>query len=75
MQGGSARIAGTLLAKAGGVVNSSRGILCAWQKDNDLREKREAGCLCMSDIADSAAKAALIAKEDLSNAQNIIQQN
>jgi len=74
-QGGSARIAGTLLAKAGGVVNSSRGILCAWQKDNDLREKREAGCLCMSDIADSAAKAALIAKEDLSNAQNIIQQN
>ena len=29
----------------------------------------------MSDIADSAAKAALIAKEDLSNAQNIIQQN
>ena len=74
-QGGSARIAGTLLAKAGGVVNSSRGILCAWQKDNDLREKREAGCLCMSDIADSAAKAALIAKEDLSSAQNIIQQN
>ena len=68
-QGGAARIAATLLDKAGGTVNSSRGILCAWQKDNDLTEKREAGALSLADIASAAAKAALFSKEDLLNAK------
>ena len=41
----------------GAIVNSSRGILCAWKKDEKLAAKREAGTLTMADIADSAAKA------------------
>ena len=68
-QGGAAKIAATLLEKAGGTVNSSRGILCAWQKDKDFEEKREAGILSITDIADSAAKAALISKKDLLDAK------
>ena len=68
-QGGAARIAATLLDKAGGTVNSSRGILCAWQKDSDLTEKREAGALSLADIASAAAKAAIFSKEDLLNAK------
>lgn len=69
-QGGAARIAATLLEKAGGTVNSSRGILCAWQKDKELEEKREAGILSITDIADSAAKAALFSKTDLLEAKS-----
>ncbi len=68
-QGGAAKIAATLLLKAGGVVNSSRGILCAWQKDAELSEKMESGTLCLKEIADSAAKAALFAKNDLLSAK------
>lgn len=68
-QGGAARIAATLLDKAGGTVNSSRGILCAWKKDENLSEKRDAGILSMNDIAESAAKNALFSKQDLLNAK------
>jgi len=68
-QGGAARIAATLLDKAGGTVNSSRGILCAWKKDPDLADKVESGNLCLKEIADSAAKAAIASKLDLLNAK------
>lgn len=64
-QGGAARIAAALLGKAGGTVNSSRGILCAWQKDSALEEQRERGALSISDIADAAARAARAAKDEL----------
>lgn len=64
-QRGAARIAATLLDKAGGTVNSSRGILCAWKKDGELASKVENGALTMEDIASSAAKASLFSKEDL----------
>lgn len=68
-QGGAARIAATLLDKAGGTVNSSRGILCAWKKDDALSEKRDAGTLSLSDIVESAAKNALFSKNDLLSAK------
>lgn len=68
-QGGAARIAATLLDKAGGAVNSSRGILCAWKKDSALAEKMAAGTLTMADIADSAARASIASKEDLLKAK------
>ena len=68
-QGGAARIAATLLDRCGGTVNSSRGILCAWKKDEDLAERRESGSLSMAEIADAAAKNALFSKEDLLKAK------
>ncbi len=68
-QGGAARIAATLLDKAGGTVNSSRGILCAWKKDASLKEKAESGSLTLFDIADSAARAAVASKNDLLGAK------
>ena len=68
-QGGAARIAATLLDKAGGTVNSSRGILCAWKKDEALAEAREAGTLCLKDIADAAGKACRYSTADLLNAK------
>ena len=64
-QGGAAKICKTLLKEAGGVVNSSRGILCAWKKDSDLTKKMEEGGLTLSDIADAAAKASIASKIDL----------
>nr|MCR5046774.1 orotidine-5'-phosphate decarboxylase [Treponema sp.] len=64
-QGGAADICGTLLQKAGGVVNSSRGIICAYKKDSDLQEKIASESLTLSDMADSALKACLAAKEEL----------
>lgn len=67
-QGGAARVAATLLQKAGGVVNSSRAILCAWKKDETLAEKREKNSLTIDDMADAAARASLAAKQDLLNA-------
>ncbi len=67
-QGGAARIAATLLDKAGGTVNSSRGILCAWKKDEELADVREAGKLTMDLIVKAAQKAAKNSKEDLLNA-------
>lgn len=69
-QGGKARIAATLLDKAGGAVNSSRGILTAWKKDEDLTVKREAGTLTMEDIVASATKAAKESTEVLLEAKN-----
>lgn len=64
-QGGAARIAATLLDKAGGTVNSSRGILCAWKKAPELADRVESGNLCLKEIADAAAAAARAAKDDL----------
>ena len=64
-QGGAAVICKILLEKAGGVVNSSRGILCAWKKAAELQEKIAAGTLTMDDIANAAAKASLDSKIDL----------
>ena len=69
-QGGKARIAATLLDKAGGAVNSSRGILTAWKKDEDLATKRDAGTLTMEDIVASATKAAKESTEVLLEAKN-----
>lgn len=69
-QGGAARICATLLDKAGGTVNSSRGILCAWKKDPDLADKIENGTLCLKEIADAAGKACLTSKEDLLKAKS-----
>lgn len=72
-QGGDAKIAATLLDKAGGTVNSSRGILCAWKKDSFLDSKREEGTLSLDDIAASAAKAALESKTELLSAKAQLQ--
>lgn len=71
-QGGDARIAATLLDKAGGTVNSSRGILCAWKKDKDLAERRESGNLCLADIVEAADKAAQFSKNDLLKAKETL---
>ncbi len=68
-QGGAARIAATLLDKAGGVVNSSRGILCAWKKDEKIADARDKGTLTLDDIADAAARASLFSKNDLLQAK------
>ena len=64
-QGGDAAICRTLLEKAGGCVNSSRGILCAWKKEESCIEKQKAGTLKINDIVLAAEKAALKSKEDL----------
>ena len=69
-QGGKARIAATLLDKAGGTVNSSRGILTAWKKDEELAAKRDNGTLTMEDIVASATKAAKESTEVLLEAKN-----
>lgn len=71
-QGGAARIAATLLDKAGGTVNSSRGILCAWKKAPELADKVESGNLCLKEIADAAGQAAVSAKNDLLGAKKEI---
>lgn len=64
-QGGAARIAATLLSKAGGTVNSSRGILMAWAKDPSLEIRRTAGELFLADLVKSAERAAFAAKAEL----------
>ncbi len=64
-QGGDAALAATLLKNATGTVNSSRAILCAWQKDERLAAKREANALTLNDIAQSAAIAATRSKNEL----------
>ena len=71
-QGGAAKIAATLLDKAGGTVNSSRGILCAWKNDEKIATARKNGTLTMKDIADSAAANALFSKNDLLKAKAIV---
>ena len=68
-QGGAADICGTLLQKAGGTVNSSRGIVCAYKKDASLQEKIAAATLTLDDMADSALRACLAAKEELAAMQ------
>lgn len=68
-QGGAARIAARLLDKAGGAVNSSRGILMAWKKDTELSEKIQTNSLTMEDIVLSAKKAAQQSKEELLQAK------
>lgn len=69
-QGGGADTAAALLCGAGGVVNSSRGIICAWQKDPLLEAERESGALSISDMTCAASRAALKAKEELLAAFN-----
>ena len=68
-QGGAARIAATLLLKAGGTVNSSRGILCAWKKSETCLKKDKDGTLTMDDLGDAAGQAAIESKIDLQNAK------
>ena len=68
-QGGQARIAATLLGEAGGTVNSSRGILCAWKKDASLEEKRAKNALTLDDVVQSSLRAADAAKKDLLGAK------
>ncbi|MBO7123565.1 MAG: orotidine-5'-phosphate decarboxylase [Treponema sp.] len=68
-QGGAADICGTLLQNAGGTVNSSRGILCAYKKDPAMQDKIAASSLTLDDIASSALRACLAAKEELSRFQ------
>ncbi len=66
-QGGAADICGTLLQKAGGTVNSSRGIVCAYKKDPALQEKIAAATLTLDDMASSALRACLAAKKELTD--------
>lgn len=68
-QGGAARIAATLLDKAGGTVNSSRAILTAWKKDNLLEIKARSGSLVLTDIVESAGRAAFATTAALRAAQ------
>lgn len=71
-QGGAARIAATLLDRAGGTVNSSRAILTAWKKDQTLEVRMKAGDLSMNDIVESAARAAFAAKAELLGAKKAL---
>lgn len=64
-QGGGAKLAKALLSHAGGTVNSSRGILCAWKKSESCIEKEKNNSLTMADLADAAGQAALESKRDL----------
>lgn len=64
-QGGAARVAATLLDRAGGTVNSSRGILTAWKKDETLEIRARSGSLTLDDIVASASRAAFAAKAEL----------
>lgn len=64
-QGGDAKICGTLLEKCGGTVNSSRGILCAWKKNENCAKKAADGTITMEDIVEAAAKASIDSKKDL----------
>ncbi len=69
-QGGDAKICSTLLKECGGTVNSSRGILCAWKKDESCMEKHKKNALTMDDLVEAAAKAAMASKNDLLSVQN-----
>lgn len=67
-QGGAASICTALLKNAGGTVNSSRGILCAWKKDSDCIKKQQDGkLLSFDDIVEAAAKAAIASKNELTS--------
>jgi orotidine-5'-phosphate decarboxylase len=71
-QGGAARIAATLLDRAGGTVNSSRGILTAWKKDPLLEIRARSGELSMDDIVESAGRAAFASKAELLGAKKAL---
>ncbi len=71
-QGGAARIAATLLDRAGGTVNSSRGILTAWKKDPSLAIKMSSGSLTLDEIVEAAARAAFAAKAELVGAKKAL---
>ena len=47
------------------MVNSSRGVLCAWKKDESLKEKAESGALALEEIAGAAGRATKAASEEL----------
>lgn len=67
-QGGAASICASLLKNAGGTVNSSRGILCAWKKDSTCIKKQQDGkLLSFDDIVEAAAKAAITSKNELTS--------
>ncbi len=65
-QGGAASICKTLLEKCGGTVNSSRGILCAWKKDEECLKKIENKSITMDDIVEASCRAARASKKELS---------
>jgi orotidine-5'-phosphate decarboxylase len=71
-QGGAARIAATLLDRAGGTVNSSRAILTAWKKDQVLEIATQAGELTLDAIVEAASHAAFAAKADLLGAKRLL---
>ncbi len=71
-QGGTARIAATLLDRAGGTVNSSRAILTAWKKDPFLEIRARSHSLSLDDIVESAARAAFAAKAELLGAKRAL---
>lgn len=65
-QGGDAALCRALLAHAGGVVNSSRSILCAWQKDSVCQDKERLGeAITLDDVVEAAARAAAASKQEL----------
>jgi orotidine-5'-phosphate decarboxylase len=71
-QGGAARIAATLLDRAGGTVNSSRAILTAWKKDPALEIPMKSGSLTLDSIVESASRAAFAATADLLGAKKLL---
>ena len=71
-QGGAARIAATLLDRAGGTVNSSRAILTAWKKDPSLEIATRSGELTLDSIVEAASRAAFAAKADLLGAKRLL---
>lgn len=64
-QGGKAETAKILLQKAGGVVNSSRSILCAWKKDEDAQKNQNA--FSLAQIAEFAIREAKRESKELEN--------
>lgn len=71
-QGGAAQVCAALLQNAGGTVNSSRGILCAWKKDSVCIKKQADGTISIEDLAEASAAAALASKKELISVQQYI---
>lgn len=69
-QGGAARIAATLLDRAGGTVNSSRGILLAWKSDSECIKANENNALSLDMMVRAAQTAAETARDELVRAKN-----
>ncbi len=70
VQGGAARIAATFLDRAGGTVNSSRGILLAWKQDAECIEAVEKNALSLEMIVRAAQNASKTARKELITAKN-----